>query len=522
MGTVERADCTQINVEDQEFKILFPASGTSSPIYPKATRVDIEFQACQGYDHYGRNDNNDLWSYMNRLWREGKVAPEQMVLLNKKLVGEQPDRCNLRTEEFMHDNGYIMGYNQDRTMWTVAAGKGVLEDPGVSLDGFNKLMDDAPKHPDVNTTEGQIIKRMCVDCHSEPHQEIYYKRVTPIPDGFDLLANLKNERSLKAGNEWNKDFKLYSTYEDAVNDVNAWKCPSNTYRYNNGFPGLCSPTGRLTHHQDTRFFWPHGRQHVSFSVEVNQDNSRLRVTPGNEDGYLLNKLDETYELGNTYQPGAAYEFVDPATNDTKINMVGYGKDIWNQQDSATYHANNITIGDKFEVIAKIESCKGPHYWSKCGIMVRQDPMSANAKNVFFARNPIGDLWISRRSAPGERTHSPHRTRNYFDGANAQGGYWLKMKYDSGYIHTYVGTEDSGNTGSISWTVFTSPMQIVFDGDLHVGVAVSSQYDYAPVETIYSGYETTSHVCQAQRRKLHATSRAGLELGEIYTGLGKEL
>jgi len=248
-----------------------------------------------------------------------------------------------------------------------------------------------------------------------------------------------------------------------------------------------------------------------------------------ENGNLLNRLDETYELGNTRQPGAAYEFVDAASsNDTKIAMVGYGRDIWHRSDLATYHADNVTIGDKFEVVVKLESCRGPHYWTKCGLMMRQDPMNGNAKNIWFGRNPIGDLWVQRRLAPGDQTHTAHRTRNHFTDADAQGGYWLKLKYDSGYIHSFYGTEesDSANSGGgddvISWNVFTNPISIPFQGHIHVGVAVASQYDYAPVETVYSGYETTSHICQAQRRKLHATSTRGLELGEIYTGLDNEL
>jgi len=509
MPTVERADCTQINLEDQEFTFMFmPEAGRDTVIEPKATRVDINFAACQGFDLYGKNDNNDLWSYMNRLFREGHVTRDQFKSLGKKLVGEQPDRCNLRTEEFMHDNGYIRGHKEDPTVWEMAAGKGYLTNSGVSREGFKKLVDDAPTHPDDNTDEGQIIKRVCVDCPSLDHQFIYYKRRTPVPADFDLLWNLKNERQLVAGNKWEDDFMLYSTFEDAVNDVNPWKCPGGQYRYNNGFPGACSPTGAGVFHQDTRFYWPHGKHHVSFSVEKDPASSRARSSDDNPNGDVFKKLDETYEIGWTRQDGAAYEFLDQDDNQTKVLMVAYGHDIWNYQDSATFHAENMTAGDKFEVAVKIESLNGAQHWIKAGLMIRQDPMSAGAKNVYFGRNRGGELWLQTRNTPWSqpqnsnmRTHNFGRTSNYWAQAQAQGGYWIKLKYDAGYIHSFYGVEN--DNGDVSWNQFYQPVAISFTGDCHVGVAMSSQsYGYYPAEAVYSGYESVTHVCYAERRKRH--------------------
>merc|ERR1711934_382818 len=178
------------------------------------------------------------------------------------------------------------------------------------------------------------------------------------------------------------------------------------------------------------------------------------------------------------------------------------------EDSATFHAENMTAGDKFEVAVKIESFNAPQHWGKVGLMIRKDPMSAGAKNVFFGQNRNGDAWVQERRQQYEgensnnfRTWSHGSTRNHWAQAQAQGGYWLKLKYDANYIHTFYGVEDEN--GEPQWHSFYSPRAITFNGECHVGVVISSQsHGYYPAEAVYSGYESVTHVCSAQRRKRH--------------------
>ena len=78
---------------------------------------------------------------------------------------------------------------------------------------------------------GAIIRRICPTCSSKDHKEIYYKRITPVPDQqdfanapevFDFVDLFANSWMSSPKNEINVDFKLYNTYEDAVLDHSAW------------------------------------------------------------------------------------------------------------------------------------------------------------------------------------------------------------------------------------------------------------------------------------------------------------
>ena len=78
------------------------------------------------------------------------------------------------------------------------------------------------------------------------HKKIIYKRLTPIGnwDFFRLLHFNWFDSSLKIGgkiitNNMNTDFKLYSTIEDARNDINAWKFCNFNDTAGVGFPRDC-------------------------------------------------------------------------------------------------------------------------------------------------------------------------------------------------------------------------------------------------------------------------------------------
>jgi hypothetical protein len=72
----------------------------------------------------------------------------------------------------------------------------------------------------------QILYRKCLDC-AVSHQDIYYRHFDTggLPNGFDLLDLVKNNwfsDGKISGNTFNVDFKLYSTYIDAMADTNTW------------------------------------------------------------------------------------------------------------------------------------------------------------------------------------------------------------------------------------------------------------------------------------------------------------
>ena len=72
-------------------------------------------------------------------------------------------------------------------------------------------------------------------------QDIYYRRYTSVPAAFDLWYALLRDFKHEPGNALNRDFSIFSTYEEAVNNENAWQFCEQDDGFLRGFPGLCRP-----------------------------------------------------------------------------------------------------------------------------------------------------------------------------------------------------------------------------------------------------------------------------------------
>jgi len=134
--------------------------------------------------------------------------------------------------------------------------------PSVTMEEFNALFEKSPN---------QIIRRRCFECVFT-HRDIYYRRFDPngvVPADLDILHILKNYWYDIPGNQFHIDFELYSTYEDALNNENAWQF-CNFNHANVGFPRDCGPTVRI--HNQWNAWEPvgnnHGRGNVAFYVEA--------------------------------------------------------------------------------------------------------------------------------------------------------------------------------------------------------------------------------------------------------------
>ena len=64
---------------------------------------------------------------------------------------------------------------------------------------------------------GSIWKRECADC-IDSHKLIYYKRLTPVSNDLSIYEHMKNTWSSE-DNILNRDFELYSSYEDLVDGM---------------------------------------------------------------------------------------------------------------------------------------------------------------------------------------------------------------------------------------------------------------------------------------------------------------
>lgn len=130
--------------------------------------------------------------------------------------------------------------------WEPIRGKGkfVIPNPSKARDKrlrFDELFYDS-RH--------KIARRICADCSPNTYKDVYYRRID------DSVSQAMGAQSINglAGILWgdfqpygvvenvfNVDFKIYSSYEDAINDNNPWEycewLPPRTY----GFPGTCKP-----------------------------------------------------------------------------------------------------------------------------------------------------------------------------------------------------------------------------------------------------------------------------------------
>ncbi len=80
-----------------------------------------------------------------------------------------------------------------------------------------------------------VFKRECAQC-ADQYKEIFYKRITPI-NNFSAYDSFNNWTS--AENILNRDFKLFYSYDDLLNDRNGWTS-CNYDDQNIGFPRDCS------------------------------------------------------------------------------------------------------------------------------------------------------------------------------------------------------------------------------------------------------------------------------------------
>ena len=95
---------------------------------------------------------------------------------------------------------------------------------------------------------------------------MYYRRLTPMPDNFNLLDILMNNW-FDGDNKLNNDFALYSSYMDAYFDTYRWLF-CNFSDAGVGFPRDCGPTQRVSNQWNS---YTHGCgdvHHHAFMIPV--------------------------------------------------------------------------------------------------------------------------------------------------------------------------------------------------------------------------------------------------------------
>jgi len=451
MPVVTRSDCTEIDVEES-FKFTY----TSGAFAAELTDIDIDFNACQGINQNGHPQINDLWSYMNQLFLEGKVGPEKLADLNEVLVGTHHRACDRATDKMMYTKKALStGYEHDESMWTIVAGR-----EGLDYTGNNYWHTYGPVAVEdlLRASKNRILRRVCADCVPQL-QDIFYKRITDIPQGipdYSLFKRIKDHRRDDDNyNKWNVDFELYSTYEDAVNGENAWPCDTfGGYRYDQGFPGDCSQVGRIED-QDTMFDHKYGKQNVGFYVEKSED-------------FQYTKLDSTI-IGNVPFDGATYENPD----ENRIYMTASGYDMWNQVDHINFLWEEYT-GD-VELIVNVAAVESTRVHTKSGIMVRG---SLEQNSAYYGVMKTGDSGV--RTQVRDRNNG--WTYSSGEDRNDKSSSWLRLLKKGNMYHGYK--SDDG----LDWKLIDSKkLDNIVGEKFYIGLFHSGREWYRVNEVVFEDY-----------------------------------
>jgi len=145
--------------------------------------------------------------------------------------------------------------NQGKNKWKVFMSRGSYGN--IDMGGWttNKMIKALPQ-------KQKIIRRLCIDC-SPSHREIYYKRLTD--DHRVDYHSLFGSNWVSRDNILNRDFKLYSTFEDAVNDRNAWRFCNYDDFSGVGFPRDCGPHGPVWWQWNSFIGRPGSKRHYQFA-----------------------------------------------------------------------------------------------------------------------------------------------------------------------------------------------------------------------------------------------------------------
>ena len=458
MPTVSRSDCTQVDLTET-FKITYDSLATVSPFKGKITSVDVDFNACRGIN----NRNNDLWAYMAKLYYQGDISAEQFGEAGRIITN---DGCEEAVKYQLNKQNLKTGYDHDDSTWTFITGRDSMK---LSEGYGNKAFTRSLTQESLSQPNG-IAYRACATCE-KTHKKIYYRRLTEVPEEFDLLTNLLYYGNNGGGNNvWNEDFTMHSTYDDALTGANPWKCPGNSYNYGAGFPGECSPTGARVRNQQSRFNSSGERNDVAWYVNKPERHS-LEIVPTN----VIKSRD--------YAAGAAVE-----AEDGTIYVTGAGRDIWGNADDFNYYSQPAEGDQTIIVNAASQSTPQGDGWSKAGIMIRQsmDPDSPHA-SVFLT----GNQGVCTFMRSGARYGDPNNksSENYGCVSTGIQSAWIKLEKRMNTYTSFIGQDDG--SGNIDWTVMKS-FDIPLMGDsFNVGLAVCSKRWYQ-MEVVFENYSTDSY------------------------------
>jgi hypothetical protein len=464
MPTVTRSDCTQVDLTEN-----FIIDYSSGEFTTKLTGVHVDFNACRGIN----NQNNDLWSYMARLYYQGDITPRQFGEAGRIITNDNYGCAEASMKRLNDRNNFQRGYMHDESMWTKVAGRDSLKQTeNYGPRAFLKSL-----RPSATNEHYGIILRICATC-TKTHQKIYYRRLTPPNEDLNLLNNILyyESNAAPANNTWNVDFTLHSTYEDAVSGTNAWLCPNGQFYYPATFYGECSRTGVKVTEQYSRFSqtWSPNKLDVAYFVNKAEEDGLQEVSTLAIKGYPYSNADGGWAKGIALKDNS----------DGNVYMSGVGYDIWYTKDDFLYHFAEFS-GD-YTAIVNVEKMSNVQSWSKAGIMFRKN---LTPGSVHFSAMLYGTEGVGCQGRDIDSGQSFHTAPNPNPKVKTS---WLRIRKAKNTYTASSGSQVAPN-GTITWTVIHTRTMPEMDGDeYYIGLAVSSNnWDRnIATEAVFSAYQVT--------------------------------
>jgi len=294
MPVVSRADCTQTDVIES---FRFVRNTDSVGFEGEITFIDIDFNSCQGVDR-----NNNLENFYQRLVNEGMAESSQLQeIRDNYIVGDH--QCDEYISSWFDERGYAAGFADPD--WVYTFGRKDLEMLG--HDYSAKLFEDAFK-----ARPNAIVRRICPGC-IESHRDLFYRRITPLPEGFDLRGVLQSSFK-RDNNVLLEDFYIFQTYEDALSNdpTKSFQfCNYDDESHNYGFPFECGVTERTYRQWNS---WKRGTHDEAASVAFYLEK---------EMSFDVNKVPNTKIVGQGF-----YGSVLEVNNAYYVQGAGYSSYRW--------------------------------------------------------------------------------------------------------------------------------------------------------------------------------------------------
>jgi hypothetical protein len=192
-------------------------------------------------------------------------------------------------------------------------------------------------------------------------------------------------------------------------------------------------------------------------------------------------------------------------------LTASGSDIWTDTDHMQYVYERLT-GDG-SIVARLVSAGTPDFWTKSGVMFRDD-LTAGAANVFMLDTPDPghqEPVMQFRDTDGGQTAD---TGNHV-GATNPTPIWLRLDRVGNVFTGYWAADNNGTPGT--WTLISQndPHTTVMPATLYVGLALTAHNNGQVATATFDHVTVTGTTASLPPTRARLTDGGGGEAGGVF-------